>query len=640
MFTQGHPNTPKALQQGIGQLRLGVLSLCLLILVLLPLGVRAENAPPFITSTAYWEDTTAQATLEQAQQQTYTPYQNIFNKGFTKSAHWLRLDLRATDTATSLYTSPIWVDEITLYDPAQPGQIFNAGDNNPKGVNVSKTLGYTFTLPANSHPRTLWLRLQSTSAHRMDIRAVSHADLNALEALNNTWAALYAALLVLMLLALISIWWLQPEKVLGTYLIRHSWYTVYAVSYLGLPSLLTAQSAVPAGVMDIGFSLLVSGTLTIGLWFDITLLRTYNPNPFLLKLLKLLAYAGLLGPILVLTGQARSGLSFVATGLMLATLLVFMTALSTRPRTEVQTLMSKNVMLAYYTLILGGLFLGLLNLRGWISPNNWSQHLLILHGLVSGLMMTVLLFIRGQRHYRHHQITLLQLRQAQQETQLEQQRREEQSKFLHMLMHELKTPLSVAALALGTQQKREENLHHAQRAIHDMKAIIDRCVQADRLGNVTLIQEVQNVDLPALVQKQIQRSTSTVDRVQMHVVRQLPTMKVDRQLLDVIIKNLMDNALRYSDPVTPIALTLQNQTRGQQAGLNLRIANTPGLAGWPDEARIFDKYYRSPGANRDSGSGLGLYLSRQLAQSMGGTLNYQPSTHQVEFVLWLPLSPA
>lgn len=71
----------------------------------------------------------------------------------------------------------------------------------------------------------------------------------------------------------------------------------------------------------------------------------------------------------------------------------------------------------------------------------------------------------------------------------------------------------------------------------------------------------------------------------------------------------------------------------------MRVRNTPGLAGWPDEARLFEKYYRSTGAQRDSGSGLGLFLSRQLAQSLGGSLDYTPGPHHVEFTLWIPLSP-
>ena len=223
---------------------------------------------------------------------------------------------------------------------------------------------------------------------------------------------------------------------------------------------------------------------------------------------------------------------------------------------------------------------------------------------------------------------------------LEQRRRQEQSQFLHMLMHELKTPLTVVSLALGTQNHRKENLEHASRAIQDMKAIIDRCVQADQLGQLTLSQHRQTLDIFELVQQKAQDSPLWRQRLRIQMPGQLPRMQTDLQLLQIILNNLLDNAHRYSDPLTEVTLQLQQAQHEGQDGLSVRVRNTPGVAGWPDEHMLFSKYYRTTGAQRESGSGLGLFLSRQLAQSLGGTLDYTPTTQLVEFTLWIPLSPA
>jgi signal transduction histidine kinase len=70
--------------------------------------------------------------------------------------------------------------------------------------------------------------------------------------------------------------------------------------------------------------------------------------------------------------------------------------------------------------------------------------------------------------------------------------------------------------------------------------------------------------------------------------------------------------------------------------LTLEITNQVGPAGWPEADRVFEKYYRSPHARRQTGSGLGLYLVRHLTQAIGGQIAYKPSTSQIRFVLNLP----
>ena len=119
----------------------------------------------------------------------------------------------------------------------------------------------------------------------------------------------------------------------------------------------------------------------------------------------------------------------------------------------------------------------------------------------------------------------------------------------------------------------------------------------------------------------------------------LPHLLTDLQLLHIVLSNLLDNARRYSDPLTPITVTVSQARHEDRSGMRICVSNTPGLAGWPDAQQVFSKYYRASGAQSDSGSGLGLFLARQLVQTLRGTLSYVPTLQRVEFVLWLPLSP-
>lgn len=78
----------------------------------------------------------------------------------------------------------------------------------------------------------------------------------------------------------------------------------------------------------------------------------------------------------------------------------------------------------------------------------------------------------------------------------------------------------------------------------------------------------------------------------------------------------------------PVALNVEDLTRDVIANSN--------RAGVPDPQHVFDKYYRSPGALSHSGSGLGLYLSKHIAQLLGGDLLFQPGTDKLWFEVRLP----
>jgi signal transduction histidine kinase len=395
----------------------------------------------------------------------------------------------------------------------------------------------------------------------------------------------------------------------------------------------------PASSVHAALSLSITLLLPLGLWFDIALLKAYRPHPMLLRAAQGLCVLSLGLTMLWTLGFERHAVHATVMGLMPAALLVFTMAISTRPPALVEQLMPKRVMLFYYMLILSSLFIGLLGKLGLSQPDTWSQYLLILHGLASGLVMTMILIVRGQRQYRQNQQVAWQLEKSQQEAELERRRHQEQSQFLHMLMHELKTPLSIVSLALGTQGNREENLQHAGRAVRDMKAIIDRCVQADQLGRLSLQPKADEFDLRGVLESFRVKIPNLASRLRVTLPDRLPLLQSDRQLLEIVLINLLDNASRYSDPVTPVMIDARLSRRGERAGLEVCVSNTPGLAGWPDSDRVFGKYYRSSSALSQSGTGLGLFLSRELAQTLGGSLDYAPSERLVRFVLWIPLNP-
>jgi signal transduction histidine kinase len=114
-------------------------------------------------------------------------------------------------------------------------------------------------------------------------------------------------------------------------------------------------------------------------------------------------------------------------------------------------------------------------------------------------------------------------------------------------------------------------------------------------------------------------------------------LSCDLQCLGIVVNNLLENAFKYSGTTQEVRISLNAATHADgRSGCLLSVSNRPTL-GWPDRAKVFTKYYRSSRAQRISGSGLGLYLSHNLAALMQGDLRYEPDHEWVRFNLWLPL---
>jgi signal transduction histidine kinase len=592
-----------------------------------------------ILKRAFWEDTRNQASLDTARQQTYTAYTGIFSRGYGDSTHWIRLTIAASTEPLGLYITPVWLDSITLYDPTDPRASVTVGDRHPAQNSVLPGLGHSFKLAASSVPRDIWLKLQSTSSHLLSVKVIPIDQMVLTSTRQTIWATWYTATLAMILFVLLAMWRLQPDRVLGSYLLRHAVYTYYAAAFLGLPTMLLSDWLPPA-FFDQAFS--ISSTLVVPLatWFDLQFLSGYRPHKRWLAILKIYGVLSFSALLLLLSGHTSLALEINIYILMLGIVIVMLTALSCKSELSTEQVVPKKVMLSYYLLISTALLMGLSGILGLIRSTEWTLYMLILHGLVTGLMMSTILGVRTRRMAKKSLQMGWQIEKAQRDMELAQRRREDQSQFLHMLMHELKTPLAIVSLALGTKNHREENLQHAGRAVQDMKAIIDRCVQADQLGQMAIALRQEYVDVHALIQ-QLGRNMALHEQRLRVAAPDLPCLHTDRQLLQIILTNLLDNAARYSDPLTPIHLRIETTGASTDlAGLRIFVSNTPGLAGWPETEQLFTKYYRAVGAQRESGSGLGLFLARQLANSLGYTLEYAPSSQHVEFVLWIPMPPA
>ncbi len=97
----------------------------------------------------------------------------------------------------------------------------------------------------------------------------------------------------------------------------------------------------------------------------------------------------------------------------------------------------------------------------------------------------------------------------------------------------------------------------------------------------------------------------------------LPLVSLDFVLIQQVLLNLLDNAVKFSPPGTPIEL----QVREQEKQIAITVADRG--TGMPREEleRVFDKFYRAPQHRNVPGTGLGLSICKGIIEAHGGTIH-------------------
>lgn len=607
----------------------------------------AARAQDHILEKSLWTDTTGSANFEQARSAHYTPYKGVLSQGFGRDVQWVRLTIDGVQAGVTdklvLRIRPVFLDQITLFDPLELDQgspARSAGDTELLVSAEFESLNHAFVIPAQSTPRHIWLRLATTSTQLMHVEVLTPREMLRQE--HSLWLV-YSALLALILSFLVWVFlaWLRDrDPVNGLFVLRQAVILIFTASYLGYHRILLADVMEPRA-QDMFYSwmaLLVTGSSFV---FEYRFLREYHLPRWAHLLLTglLMVSAALL--VLMFLGYKLAALSgnMTLNGVGLIILMLVSVSLQPRQSDEVDAysyFLPKQAVVGYYLTIVLVLAFSILPSLGVLQGNMLSIYGVLLYGLISGLFMTSLLVVRSRQLERIRVEVANSLFLSREQLALETRRRQDQSQLLNMLMHELKTPLAVIDLAIKDRAATDKAQNYVGRAIDNMKSILNRCVQTDQLVDRPFELQHQHFDLVKQVYKWLQDNPQAEGRMTLQVVAEAP-VETDLQCVKIIFSNLIENALKYGDPQQAVLVSLEPQTHtDRRRGWCLQVRNALGVAGLPDPEMVFTKYYRSAAAQRQSGTGLGLFLSHKLAQQIGAELHYQPTDNHICFELWLP----
>jgi len=230
---------------------------------------------------------------------------------------------------------------------------------------------------------------------------------------------------------------------------------------------------------------------------------------------------------------------------------------------------------------------------------------------------------------------------------------EQKTRFLHMAAHELRTPITVvmgylSMLSDGTFGAVPDALRKPVEILkgkaHELNKIVADLLEASRIEANAVPRSHDELDLRTVVGDAGERARARAHLLGADIAMQLPSNPVpvdaDATQLGRILDNLINNGLSYTTRQPRLSISVS--TEGGRA--LVRIADNGAGIHPSEQERVFERFHRTndPAFRQVTGTGLGLFIGRQLAEGHGGSLTIESSAPDegTVFALALPLAPA
>lgn len=248
--------------------------------------VQAAQSKDHIVQRGWLEDPSGQMTWEQARQQSTLPFEGTLNLGYGHGVVWLRLRIDPDGGPGQTHTSPelilrvrpVYLDEITVYDPLSPGGLAGVlGDRLHPQLAMTPGFDFLLTVPRGEAPRDIWLRIATLSTRQIHVMAVHPGDLEVLAMRLNMMASLYVGLILLMMTWGTVNLVLRRDPVMGAFAVMQLTAALFALSSSGMLRIVW-PTEFSAAALDMLGSLFSVGVVAGGLLFHLRFLRDVQPG--------------------------------------------------------------------------------------------------------------------------------------------------------------------------------------------------------------------------------------------------------------------------------------------------------------------------------------------------------------------------
>jgi two-component system, OmpR family, phosphate regulon sensor histidine kinase PhoR len=224
-----------------------------------------------------------------------------------------------------------------------------------------------------------------------------------------------------------------------------------------------------------------------------------------------------------------------------------------------------------------------------------------------------------------------------------------QADFVSTVSHELRTPLTSikgfidTLLRSGTQLSEKQQhrfLKIAKNQADRLTRLVEDILTVSRIQSGRLKNVPQRLDLAMVIDLVLESLSQKYEarRMHMHLPNGLPEVWADQDRLEQILTNLIDNALKYSEADTYVDVYAKLDPEDESV---LWISVRDQGIGIPEAHldQLFNRFSRidSPLTREREGTGLGLYITKSLVESLGGTILVESQSGQGSiFTVCLP----
>jgi PAS domain S-box-containing protein len=223
------------------------------------------------------------------------------------------------------------------------------------------------------------------------------------------------------------------------------------------------------------------------------------------------------------------------------------------------------------------------------------------------------------------------------------------SRFVSMVSHEFRTPLSVIQSSTDlvtrysdrmTEERKKDHLEQIEVQVKRLTGLLDEVLMLSKAETVGLDFNPTIVELEALCQIMIQDIQLTAeDRMLIFnfTPDSAPAILIDPKLIRQAVTNLLSNAVKYSPPKSRIWLNVSFENHS----VVFRVKDEGIGIPEEDQKRIFEIFHRASNVGTIPGTGLGLAIVKQSIEAHGGTMALESLPGQgTTFTLSIPLVPA
>ncbi len=604
-------------------------------------------------SVALLIDPQGTQTIESVQRAEFRPTSVPLSLGYTAAAAWLRITVPPSpQPRLVLLVQPQTLDSVRLYRPAEQDaadagtagaqwEAVDAGDLFPYAQRERAEAETAFYLePSATGPTTVYLRIQTKGSSLVRPWVLTPGDSLRFDAGLHALTGLYGGVVLCLLGVSLICWWTTRDGLWGYSALFHLLSLLYTLFVMGFAAKFVLDTR-PAAA-DLGTSLLGCAHFAAVNLLGLKLIRAFEAPRWAtpIYLVPLAAFPLQLACLLLWDAPRwalASNVGLLLLQAFVAPVVIWFVPLPDRPVRYLLRTMTMVVALyvIFYAMPLFGI--------GHLS--DFNVYPAMAANLFVEIAQQCILARRMQLQLRERRLLQGQLRDTATRLDVEQRGRREAAGFLDMLIHEVKNPLAAIRVAAATlrsgrladEGQRAARLDAIQHSVADIDAVLRQCTDLDQLEQGVIRVNRSPQDVAQLLQAEAAQRPGA-DRIALQAAPL--SACVDATLLRLMLRNLLDNALRYSPPAGTVQVALAAQAHEGRAGFEIAVRNAAGRAGLPDPERLFGKYYRAPRAQHLSGTGLGLYWVHEVATLNGGHIRYRPlcrdGIDHAVFTLWLP----